>query len=186
MRGRFTREAAAEQWCERRLLSRIHHYTLKRLRAEIEPVAARDFLRFLLDWQHVSADARMAGPKAADLARWRNSHEGFEAAAERPRKAKVLAGRLADYEPHWLDGQRGSLATSPGCGCVPATARYQWPRKAGAGADDADHAARRGVMPAFGRHCPRTTLRHIRSPRAQLVADAASRNTARRSLSKVN
>ena len=36
-----------EEWCERRLLARIHHYTVKRLRAEIEPVAARDFLRFL-------------------------------------------------------------------------------------------------------------------------------------------
>src|SRR5262249_701120 len=52
MRGRFTPDATAEEWCERRLLSRIHHYTLKRLRAEIEPVATRDFLRFLFDWQH--------------------------------------------------------------------------------------------------------------------------------------
>ena len=81
MRGRFTPEANAEEWCERRLLSRIHHYTLKRLRAEIEPVAARDFLRFLLDWQHVSADARMAGPKALD--RVVAQLEGFEAAGGR-------------------------------------------------------------------------------------------------------
>ena len=44
----------AEEWCERRLLARIHHYTVKRLRAEIEPVAARDFLRFLLSWQRVA------------------------------------------------------------------------------------------------------------------------------------
>ena len=44
MRGRFTPGATDEEWCERRLLSRIHHYTLKRLRAEIDPVAARDFL----------------------------------------------------------------------------------------------------------------------------------------------
>ena len=77
MRGRFTPEATADEWCERRLLSRIHHYTLKRLRAEIEPVAAHDFLRFLFSWQHVSADARMAGPKALDdvVAQL----EGFEA-----------------------------------------------------------------------------------------------------------
>ena len=40
MRGRFTPGAKGEEWCERRLLSRIHHYTLKRLRAEIEPVRA--------------------------------------------------------------------------------------------------------------------------------------------------
>ena len=60
MRGALhcSRSFNAEEWCERRLLSRIHHYTLKRLRAEIEPVAAREVLRFLLDWQHVSADAR--------------------------------------------------------------------------------------------------------------------------------
>jgi len=58
MRGRFTPAASEEEWCERRLLSRIHHYTIKRLRAEIEPAAARDFLRFLFSWQHVAPDAR--------------------------------------------------------------------------------------------------------------------------------
>src|SRR5262249_51292493 len=66
MRGRFTPGAVGEEWCERRLLARIHGYTVKRLRAEIEPVAARDFLRFLLSWQHVAADARMQGPDAID------------------------------------------------------------------------------------------------------------------------
>ena len=64
MRGRFTPEANAEEWCERRLLSRIHHYTLKRLRAEIEPVGARDFLRFLLDWNMCPLMPGVAGPKA--------------------------------------------------------------------------------------------------------------------------
>ncbi|WOJ91224.1 hypothetical protein RZS28_08155 [Methylocapsa polymorpha] len=61
MRGRFTPGAKADEWCSRRLLARIHRYTIKRLRAEIEPVAARDFLRFLFAWQHVTADARMEG-----------------------------------------------------------------------------------------------------------------------------
>ena len=56
LRGRFTPGAADDEWCERRLLARIHRYTLKRLRAEIEPVAARDFLRFLFDWQRVTDD----------------------------------------------------------------------------------------------------------------------------------
>jgi ATP-dependent helicase Lhr and Lhr-like helicase len=100
MRGRFTPEANAEEWCERRLLSRIHHYTLKRLRAEIEPVAARDFLRFLLDWQHVSADVRMAGPRTLD--RVVAQLEGFEAAAG-AWESEILAARLADYQPDWLD-----------------------------------------------------------------------------------
>ena len=45
LRGRFTPGTNGEEWCDRRLLARIHHYTIRRLRAEIEPVAARDFLR---------------------------------------------------------------------------------------------------------------------------------------------
>src|SRR6185437_10967869 len=100
MRGRFTPNASAEEWCERRLLSRIHHYTLKRLRAEIEPVAARDFLRFLFDWQHVSADTRMAGPKALDGVA--AQLEGFEAPAA-AWESEILPSRLASYEPGWLD-----------------------------------------------------------------------------------
>ena len=100
MRGRFTPESDVEEWCERRLLSRIHHYTLKRLRAEIEPVAARDFLRFLFEWQHVSADARMAGPKALD--RVVAQLEGFEAPAA-AWESEILPARLAGYEPGWLD-----------------------------------------------------------------------------------
>ena len=47
LRGRFSAGVEEDEWCERRLLARIHHYTLKRLRAEIEPVAGRDFVRFL-------------------------------------------------------------------------------------------------------------------------------------------
>jgi ATP-dependent Lhr-like helicase len=100
MRGRFTPDANAEEWCERRLLSRIHHYTLKRLRAEIEPVAARDFLRFLFDWQYVSADARMTGPQALD--RVVAQLEGFEAPAA-AWESEILPSRLAGYQPEWLD-----------------------------------------------------------------------------------
>jgi|RhiMetdeSRZDD1v2_1073273.scaffolds.fasta_scaffold00245_49 ATP-dependent Lhr-like helicase len=102
MRGRFTADATEDEWCERRLLSRIHRYTIKRLRAEIEPVSARDFLRFLLAWQHVAPEARMAGPKALDtvLAQL----EGFEAPAA-AWDAEILPARLADYDPAWLDQQ---------------------------------------------------------------------------------
>src|SRR5262249_39448833 len=79
MRGHFTPATIGEEWCERRLLARIHGYTVKRLRAEIEPVAARDFLRFLLSWQRVAADARMQGPDAIDTVV--AQLEGFEAPA---------------------------------------------------------------------------------------------------------
>ncbi len=102
MRGRFTADTTEDEWCERRLLSRIHRYTIKRLRAEIEPVSARDFLRFLLAWQRVAPEARMAGPKALDtvLAQL----EGFEAPAA-AWDAEILPARLADYDPAWLDQQ---------------------------------------------------------------------------------
>ena len=64
LRGRFSPGTAVEEWCERRLLARIHRYTVRSLRAEIEPVAARDFMRFLFDWQRVTPAARMQGPDA--------------------------------------------------------------------------------------------------------------------------
>jgi ATP-dependent Lhr-like helicase len=100
MRGRFTPGAAGEEWCERRLLARIHGYTVKRLRAEIEPVAARDFLRFLLTWQRVAPDARMQGLDAIDSVV--AQLEGFEAPAA-AWESEILPARLAGYEPRWLD-----------------------------------------------------------------------------------
>ena len=99
LRGRFT-PAAGEEWCERRLLSRISRYTLKRLRAEIEPVAARDFLRFLFEWQRVAPDARMEGPDA--VAAIAGQLEGFEAPAG-AWETEILPARIAGYEPAWLD-----------------------------------------------------------------------------------
>ena len=100
LRGRFTSGAASEEWCERRLLARIHRYTVKRLRAEIEPVAARDFLRFLFEWQRVASGARMEGADA--LAAIVGQLEGFEAAAG-AWESEILPARLADYDPAWLD-----------------------------------------------------------------------------------
>ncbi len=100
MRGRFTPGAVADEWCERRLLARIHHYTVKRLRAEIEPVAARDFLRFLPVWQRVTAEARSEGPQAVDAVV--AQLEGFEAAAA-AWELEILPARVAGYEPAWLD-----------------------------------------------------------------------------------
>jgi ATP-dependent Lhr-like helicase len=101
MRGRFSPSAPdCEEWCERRLLARIHQYTVKRLRAEIEPVAARDYLRFLFGWQRATTDARMEGADALDsiVAQL----EGFEAPAI-AWETEILPLRLAGYEPAWLD-----------------------------------------------------------------------------------
>jgi ATP-dependent helicase Lhr and Lhr-like helicase len=92
----------ATQWCDRRLLSRIHRYTVKRLRAEIEPVATSDFLRFLFDWQHVSASARMQGSDA--IAAVLGQLEGFDVPAS-AWETEVLPTRIAEYDPAWLDEQ---------------------------------------------------------------------------------
>jgi ATP-dependent Lhr-like helicase len=102
LRGHFTPDAVADEWCERRLLARIHRYTLKRLRAEIEPVAARDFLRFLFAWQRVTDDTRMEGPDA--LAAVLGQLEGFEAPAG-AWETEILPARVAGYDPSWLDDQ---------------------------------------------------------------------------------
>ncbi len=100
LRGRFTPGAVAEEWCERRLLARIHRYTVKRLRAEVSPVTAREFLRFLAAWQHLTPETRMQGPDAVGLVL--SQLEGFEAPAA-AWEAEILPARIAEYEPGWLD-----------------------------------------------------------------------------------
>jgi ATP-dependent Lhr-like helicase len=102
LRGQFTPGTAVNEWCERRLLARIHRYTVNRLRAEIQPVAARDFLRFLLAWQRVAPDTRMEGPDALEVLV--RQLEGFEAPAG-AWETEILPARLDGYEPSWLDDQ---------------------------------------------------------------------------------
>ncbi len=88
------------EWCERRLLARIHRYTIERLRAEIEPLPAADFLRFLFRWQGLTTDPKPEGPQA--LAAVVEQLEGFEAAAA-AWEADILPARLQHYDPEWLD-----------------------------------------------------------------------------------
>jgi ATP-dependent Lhr-like helicase len=102
LRGQFTPGGDQQEWCERRLLARIHRYTIGRLRAEIEPVSARDFLRFLVEWQRAAPDARMEGPDALEAVI--GQLEGFQAPAG-AWETEILPARLADYEPAWLDDQ---------------------------------------------------------------------------------
>ena len=100
LRGRFTPGMNQEEWCERRLLARIHRYTLKRLRQEIEPVNVKDFLRFLLRWQRVTADTQIEGPDAVSAVL--SQLEGFEAAAG-AWETELLSARVKHYDPAWLD-----------------------------------------------------------------------------------
>jgi len=100
LRGRFTPGASEGEWCDRRLLARIHRYTLSRLRAEIEPVSAADFLRFLAHWQHVAGEDEVRG--AEGLAAVVEQLEGFEVAAAAWER-DVLPARVADYGAEQLD-----------------------------------------------------------------------------------
>ena len=103
LRGRFTpgrREAEALEWADRRLLARIHRYTLNRLRAEIEPVSSADFMRFLFVWQHVEPDHRLAGLEG--LAASVGQLDGFEVPAGAWER-DVLAARCEEYDPALLD-----------------------------------------------------------------------------------
>src|SRR5690606_26662032 len=91
--------APAPEWCERGLLARIHRYTLKRLRAEIEPVTPAAYYRFLLHWHHVSGDD-IEGPEA--LAAVLEQLEGYPAAAS-SWESTLLPLRIRGYEPGLLD-----------------------------------------------------------------------------------
>ncbi|MCB1735516.1 MAG: DEAD/DEAH box helicase [Gammaproteobacteria bacterium] len=92
-------QGGAEEWCERRLLARIHRYTVNKLRAEIEPVSPADMLRFLLDWQGLNGSER-EGPEA--LALVLDQLEGIEAPAA-SWEADLLPARLKKYDSSWLD-----------------------------------------------------------------------------------
>ncbi|MGH9311933.1 MAG: Lhr family helicase, partial [Vicinamibacterales bacterium] len=100
LRGFFTPGTRELEWCDRRLLARIHRYTLNRLRAEIEPVSSADFMRFLFVWQHVDGPSRLSGVDGlraivAEL-------DGFELPARAWERA-VLPARVDRYEPSMLD-----------------------------------------------------------------------------------
>jgi ATP-dependent Lhr-like helicase len=100
LRGKFHPGATGVEWCERRLLARIHRRTLHRLRAEIQPVTLAEFLRFLLVWQRVPNEQRGEGCGGVEAVL--ELLDGFEvpAGAWEP---EVLAPRVKDYAPEWLD-----------------------------------------------------------------------------------
>jgi ATP-dependent Lhr-like helicase len=170
MHGRFTAQAPAQgEWCERGLLARIHRYTVKRLRAEIEPVEPRELLRFLCEWQRVAPQARMEGPDAvaAVLAQL----EGFESAAA-AWETEILPARINEYETAWLDEQclagrfawmrltrrradSGSTAGPVRSTPVSLLARRHfraWASLTGAPAEQGASASARRVLEHLGRH----------------------------------
>ena len=95
-----TRLNGRTAWCERRLLARIHRYTLDALRREIEPVSASEFLQFLACWQHVDPEYMLEGPRG--VAEVLTQLAGFEAPAK-AWESQILPRRVRDYRREWLD-----------------------------------------------------------------------------------
>jgi ATP-dependent Lhr-like helicase len=93
-------EAGQVEWCERRLLARIHRLTVATLRKQIEPVTAAQFMQWLLQWQHVAPGTQVAGGRGTlEVLR---QLQGFEIPANAWER-QVLARRIVDYDPKWLD-----------------------------------------------------------------------------------
>jgi ATP-dependent Lhr-like helicase len=99
LRGRFSGIADVE-WCDRRLLARIHRYTLNRLRAEIEPTTVAEFQRFLFAWHGLSQPHQLSGIDG--LRSVLSVLDGIELPARAWERA-VLPARLDRYDPSWLD-----------------------------------------------------------------------------------
>ncbi len=105
LRGQFddrpaTDPAFPEQWCERRLLARIHRQTIGTLRREIAPVTAAEFMRWLLEWQHVAPGTQLHGE--AGVLEVVRQLQGFEAPAN-AWEPQVLNRRITRYDPVDLD-----------------------------------------------------------------------------------
>ena len=104
MRGTFEFPAAVEEldieWCERRILQRIHKLTIGTRRKQVDPVSPGAFMRWLLGWQHLAPQTQLSGEEG--LLEALTKLEGFEAPAIEWEKA-ILPSRVADYDPRWLD-----------------------------------------------------------------------------------
>jgi ATP-dependent Lhr-like helicase len=105
LRGNFTGNAAGNEpetceWCDRRLLARIHHLTVATLRKQVEPVTAAQFMRWLLRWQHVAPNSQLAGERG--LLEALRQLQGFEIPANAWEK-HILAVRVSNYDPAALD-----------------------------------------------------------------------------------
>ncbi len=105
LRGNFTGHAAGSEpevteWCDRRLLARIHHLTVATLRKQVEPVTAAQYMRWLLRWQHLSPNSQLSGERG--LLEAIRQLQGFEIPAIAWEK-QILRPRVNSYEPSMLD-----------------------------------------------------------------------------------
>ncbi len=100
LRGKFRKNVNEEEWCDRRLLARIHRLTIGRLRKEIAPVTAAEFMQFLFQWQHVAPGSRLHGEQG--LMEIIRQLSGFEAASSAWER-HLLSLRIGKYQGELLD-----------------------------------------------------------------------------------
>ena len=115
----------AIEWCHRRLLARIHRYTIDRLRAEIEPASQADFMRYLFRWQHLDPATRLSG--ARGLREVVEQLQAFDAPAS-TWESDILPARIEGYDPEWLDTLSLSGAVAWGRLVPPPSAGADRPR----------------------------------------------------------
>ena len=139
LRGQFTDAASRAsrprphepelEWCERRLLARIHRLTVATLRKQIEPVTAAQFMRWLLRWQHVAAGAQVQGERATlDVLR---QLQGFEIPANAWER-QILGGASPTTIP---SGSTSFVLPAPsagdGCRLIPQPSKTLRPANGG-------------------------------------------------------
>jgi len=136
MRGIFEHQKASHdheiEWCERRILHRIHRRTLHALRKQIEPVSPAVYMRWLLGWQHLAPQTHLGGEEGVLEAL--HQLEGFEAPAIEWERT-LLPARVANYDSRWLD----SLCLSGAVGWGRISPHPAW--------SSADGSAPRRVIP---------------------------------------
>jgi ATP-dependent Lhr-like helicase len=136
MRGTFEHPATTDdfqiEWCERRILQRIHRLTLSTLRKQVEAVTPAVYLRWLLTWQHLAPQTQLSGEEGVLEAL--HQLEGFEAPAVEWERT-LLPARVANYDPRWLD----SLCLSGAVGWGRVSPHPAW--------STGDGAAPRRVIP---------------------------------------
>jgi len=130
MRGIFEGHKTTDdheiEWCERRILQRIHRRTLHTLRKQIEPVSPSVYMRWLLQWQHLAPQAQLSGEEGVLEAL--HQLEGFEAPAIEWERT-LLPARVANYDPRWLD----SLCLSGAVGWGRISPHPAWSNAEGSG-----------------------------------------------------
>jgi ATP-dependent helicase Lhr and Lhr-like helicase len=105
LRGNFTgtakgNEPDTAEWCDRRLLARIHHLTIATLRKQVEPVTAAQYMGWLLRWQHVAPQSQLSGERG--LLEAVRQLQGFEIPANAWER-QILSSRMNKYDPAELD-----------------------------------------------------------------------------------